>query len=192
MHMCITRLMVTGSCDVTSFVLGSTEPPTLVFCGGLYLLPPKASGLHLCSQKDSQSAFSLCSNGIIYFTHGQTIPYWVWYLVKEACIQSIGGAVQRLASQWQCLGAQSPHSNDSCPQCFATLFQELMSNASRRDVDARCGLYSRNVVIRTQTCQLNEYFGSWVHSCYDKHISILLIKALDIRLPPTAAYRWCF
>ena len=43
----------------------------ITMCSGMLgqsihtLLPPKASGPHLCNQKDSQSAFSICYNDII-------------------------------------------------------------------------------------------------------------------------------
>ena len=46
----------------------------------------------------------------------------------------------------------------------------------------------RNVIIWTQSCQLDEDFGSWVHSCDGKDVSILIIKALDIRLLSQCVY----
>lgn len=38
---------------------------------------------------------------------------------------------------------------------------------------------SRNVLVRTQSCQLNKYFGPWVHSCNCQHITILIIKSAE-------------
>ena len=67
------------------------------------------------------------------------------------------------------------------------LLQELMTDASCRDVNSRCGLDSRNLITRTQPCQFDKDFCSRVHSCNGQHITILFIKALDICLPATTA-----